>query len=60
MKPLAPFREREAVTEANEARKWKCESCDLMIENERAQYCAACSQYWTDVENGMFDTEDYE
>lgn len=45
----------EARAENAEVKSWKCETCDLMIENFQQQYCRACSQYWTDVQMGVFD-----
>lgn len=50
------LRLHQARTEAQEHNSWTCKSCTKMIEEgEPGPYCAACRQYWTDVENGMFD-----
>ena len=43
----------EARTEAAEVAAWKCESCDVLIEDGR--HCWQCASYWKDVDNGVFD-----
>lgn len=47
-----------AATEAAEVKAWTCKTCDVMVEAE-GDYCRACAQYWQDVENGIFDDQDY-
>ena len=46
-----------AAAHADEERRWKCRTCDTMIETNEGACCNACTQYWTDVENGIFDND---
>jgi hypothetical protein len=49
----------DAETEAAETNRWKCKTCDAPTSGENSDYCTACSQYWIDVENGVFDDDPY-
>lgn len=48
----------DAAAVAQEVRNWTCKTCDMMVEAE-GDHCSACTQYWQDVESGVFDDQDY-
>lgn len=47
----------KAEIETAEINRWKCKTCDRPTSGENSDYCAACCQYWIDVQNGMFDDD---
>lgn len=57
-KPELKVRLPDAIAEAQEVKTWTCKTCDVMVE-AHGDHCRACAQYWTDVEAGMFDDQDY-
>lgn len=48
----------KAKAENAEVKSWTCKTCDTMVRAE-GEYCDACAQYWRDVEDGIFDDQDY-
>jgi rubrerythrin len=46
----------EAEAEAKEAKSWHCGTCGKMLEeHNNGPDCRYCTQYWLDVDNGLFD-----
>ena len=57
-RPQPQFDPRDAVLEAQEARRWSCASCDAPIDpdnTEHPNHCWPCGSYWEDVANGLWD-----
>lgn len=46
----------DALAEAKEAAKWKCETCEQPAQEDKP-HCLSCELYWQDVANGVFDNE---
>lgn len=45
---------KETRSEYAEVKSWTCQTCDTMVQRDGV-HCDACRQYWTDVDNGLFN-----
>lgn len=57
-RPTPNFDRRDAEMEAQDAKRWNCDSCGAPIDPAIAQcpgYCWPCGSYWDDVANGLWD-----
>lgn len=53
------IRVKDALAEVEQDDVGQCSTCrELAIDGEK--YCRYCKDYWTDVEDGMFDNEEWD